>query len=79
MLQHCAKEFNEHLIPTEARHIQMSHKQMEYCKQEINDLISKNIIRKSKSPWSCLAFYVNKNDEIERGTPRLVIDYKPLN
>ncbi|GAV78460.1 hypothetical protein CFOL_v3_21928 [Cephalotus follicularis] len=24
-------------------------------------------------------FYVNKNSEIERGTPRLVINYKQLN
>ena len=57
----------------------MSHEQIEYCKQEINDLISKGIIMKSKSPWSCPAFYVNKNVEIERGTPMLVINYKPLN
>jgi hypothetical protein len=27
----------------------------------------------------CAAFYVNKNSKIERGTPRLVINYKPLN
>uniref|UniRef100_A0A151UHT0 Polyprotein n=1 Tax=Cajanus cajan TaxID=3821 RepID=A0A151UHT0_CAJCA len=33
----------------------------------------------SKSPWSCAAFYVNKQAELERGTPRLVINYKPLN
>ncbi|BBG93113.1 LRR and NB-ARC domains-containing disease resistance protein [Prunus dulcis] len=39
----------------------------------------KNIIRKSKSPWSCPAFYVQKNAELERGSPRLVINYKPLN
>nr|KYP35696.1 Enzymatic polyprotein [Cajanus cajan] len=37
------------------------------------------LIRKSKSPWSCAAFYVNKASEIERGAPRLVINYKPLN
>nr|KYP36494.1 polyprotein [Cajanus cajan] len=37
------------------------------------------LIRKSKSPWSCTAFYVNKASEIERGAPRLVINYKPLN
>ena len=28
---------------------------------------------------SCLAFYVQKSVELERGTPRLVINYKPLN
>ena len=57
----------------------MSQELMEFCKTEINDLHSKGIIRNSKSPWSCLAFYVQKNVEIERGVPRLVINYKPLN
>ena len=52
---------------------------MEFCRAEIEDLLSKGIIRKSKSPWSCLAFYVQKNTEIERGVSRLVINYKPLN
>ena len=27
----------------------------------------------------CSAFYVQKQAELERGTPRLVINYKPLN
>nr|KYP33646.1 polyprotein [Cajanus cajan] len=39
----------------------------------------KNLIRPSKSPWSCAAFYFNKQAGLERGTPRLVINYKPLN
>ena len=39
----------------------------------------KGLIRDSKSPWSCSAFYVNNAVEIERGAPRLVINYKPLN
>ena len=45
----------------------------------IKDLESKGFIVKFRSPWSCATFYVNKNSEIERGTPRLVINYKPLN
>ena len=52
---------------------------MKFCKNEINDLLEKKIIQHSKSPWSCLAFYVQKNAELERGAPRLVINYKPLN
>ena len=52
---------------------------LEYCKKEINDLLDKKLIRPSHSPWSCAAFYVRKASEIERGTPRLVINYKPLN
>ena len=51
----------------------------QHCRLEIHDLESKGLIQKSRSPWSCAAFYVNKNSEIERGTPRLVINYKPLN
>ena len=51
----------------------------QHCKKEIKDLESKSLIVKSRSPWSCVAFYVNKNSEIERGTPRLVINFKPLN
>ena len=55
----------------------MSQELMDFCRTIIEDLLSKNIIRKSKSPWSCSAFYVQKNAEIERGVPRLVINYKP--
>ena len=57
----------------------MSQELLEYCKKEINDLLNKKLIRPSHSPWSCAAFYVQKASEIERGTPRLVINYKPLN
>jgi hypothetical protein len=73
------KDFSEQQIPTKSRPIQMNPEVMETCKKEINNLLDNNIIRKSKSPWSCPAFYVNKNAEIERGVPRLVINYKPLN
>ena len=73
------KKFNEKQIPTKARPIQMNPELLEYCKKEINDLLNKKLIRPSHSPWSCAAFYVQKVSEIERGTPRLVINYKPLN
>ena len=73
------KTFSEKNIPTKARPIQMSQDMMEFYKKEIDELLQKKIIRKSKSPWSCPAFYVQKNAELERGVPRLVINYKPLN
>ena len=73
------KNFNEKQIPTKVRPIQMNPELLEYCKKEINDLLSKNLIRSSHSPWSCATFYVQKASEIERETPRLVINYKPLN
>ena len=57
----------------------MNEELLQYCQKEIKDLLDKGLIRKSKSPWSCSAFYVNKQAEVERGTPRLVINYKPLN
>nr|KYP45398.1 polyprotein [Cajanus cajan] len=57
----------------------MNEQLLQYCQKEIKDLKSKNLIRPSKSPWSCAAFYVNKQAELERGPPRLVINYKPLN
>ena len=57
----------------------MSQELMEFYRAEINDLLSKGIIRKSKSPFSCPAFYIQKNAKIEKVVPRLVINYKPLN
>ena len=72
-------DFDEKTIPTKARPSQMNQAVFEYCKKEIQDLFSKNLMRKSKSSWNCSAFYVYKNAEIERGVPRLVINYKPLN
>ena len=73
------KDFREKQIPTKAKPIQMNEELFQYCQKEIKDLLDKGLIRKSKSPWSCAAFYVNKQSEIERGSPRLVINYKPLN
>ncbi len=57
----------------------MNKEMEEFCRKEIQDLLNKNLIRKSSSPWSCSAFYVIKNAKLKRGTPRLVINYKPLN
>ena len=73
------KDFNEKQIPTKARPTQMNTELLEYCKKEIQSLLEKKLIRPSKSPWSCAAFYVNNAPEKERGVPRLVINYKPLN
>jgi hypothetical protein len=73
------KDFSEKKIPIKARPIQMNAELLDFCQKEISELLAKGIIRKSKSPWSCAAFYVRKNAEIEREVPRLVINYKPLN
>ena len=42
-------------------------KTVEFCKKEIHDLLAKKLIRISKSPWSCVAFYVQKNVELKEG------------
>jgi hypothetical protein len=73
------QDFNEKHIPTKARPSQMKSDYLELCKKEIQTLLDKKLIRKSYSPWSCTAFYVFNNAEKERGVPRLVINYKPLN
>jgi len=57
----------------------MNEELLQYCQKEIKDLLDKGLIRKSESPRSYVAFYVNKHVELERGIPRLVINYKPLN
>ena len=72
------KDFSEKQILTKTRPIQMNPGLLEYYKKEIKDLLDKKLIRPSFSPWSCAAFYVQKTSELERGTPRLVINYKPL-
>ena len=46
---------------------------------EFRDLQEKSLIRPSTSLWSCVAFYVENAVELERGVPRLVINYKLLN
>ena len=71
--------FSEDNIPTKSRPCQMNDELVEFCKQEIDNLLQKGLIKPSKSPWSCTAFYVNNAAEKERGMPRLVINYKPLN
>ena len=73
------KDFSKKQIPTETRPIQMNPELLKYCKKEIKYLLNKKLIRPSHSSWSCATFYVQKASEIERGTPRLVINYKLLN
>ncbi|GJU19895.1 enzymatic polyprotein [Tanacetum coccineum] len=55
----------------------MSQELESHCKKEIQDLLDKKLIRSSKSPWSCSAFYVMNQAEIERGAPRLKKNPKP--
>ncbi|XP_070025110.1 uncharacterized protein [Nicotiana sylvestris] len=70
------EKFSEDDIPTKSRPCQMNAELVEFCKNEIDSLLQKGLIKPSKSPWSCSAFYVNNAAEKERGIPRLVINYK---
>ncbi|KAG5600009.1 hypothetical protein H5410_031379 [Solanum commersonii] len=72
-------EFSENDIPTKSHPCQMNTELIEFCKKEIDNLLQKGLIKPSKSPLSCTIFYVNNATERERGVPRLVINYKPLN
>jgi hypothetical protein len=64
------KDFDEGKITTKTKPIQMSQETMKFCWNEIEDLLRKCIIRKSKSiSLVMLSFYVQKNVELERGAP----------
>lgn len=47
----------------------MNQELLRHCKKEIQELLDKKLIRKSKPPWSCYAFYVKKQTKLERGEP----------
>uniref|UniRef100_M1C2X5 Zinc knuckle family protein n=1 Tax=Solanum tuberosum TaxID=4113 RepID=M1C2X5_SOLTU len=64
-------DFSEENIPTKSRPCQMNSELVEFCKKEIDNLLQKRLIKPSKSPWSCTAFYVNNAAEKERGVPRM--------
>ena len=59
------KYFNEKQIPTKAIPIQMNPELLEYCKNEINDLLSKKLVRPSHYPWKlcnllCTKDFINR-------------------
>ncbi|XP_049368607.1 uncharacterized protein LOC125833488 [Solanum verrucosum] len=60
-------DFSKNDIPTKSRPCQMNAELVEFCKKEIDNLLQKGLIKPSKSPWSCTAFYVNNAAEKERG------------
>jgi hypothetical protein len=65
------------LINNKRQHVNFLNEEIKF--KRLEQQLNCKIIRHSKSPWSFPAFYVQKNAELERGTPRLVINYKPLN
>ncbi|KAG5586677.1 hypothetical protein H5410_047111 [Solanum commersonii] len=69
-------DFSEENITTKSRPCQMNTELVEFCKKEIDNLLQKGLIKPSKSPWSCTAFYVNNAAEKERGVPKYPIPNK---
>lgn len=65
--------------PCKSRVIPMRKEYRDLCEKEIEQLLDRKLIRESDSPWNCYGFYVNKRAEQIRGTPRLGINFKPLN
>uniref|UniRef100_M1DL10 Zinc knuckle family protein n=1 Tax=Solanum tuberosum TaxID=4113 RepID=M1DL10_SOLTU len=63
--------FSEDDIPTKSCPCQMNAELVEFYKKEIDNLLQKGLIKPSKSPWSCTAFYVNNAAEKECGIPRM--------
>ncbi|XP_015078421.1 uncharacterized protein LOC107022275 [Solanum pennellii] len=63
--------FDESDIPTKSRPCQIYAELVDSCKREIDSLLQKGLIKPSKSPWSCTAFYVNNAAEQERGVPSM--------
>jgi hypothetical protein len=53
--------------------------ELEYCKQEIQELLRRKLIEPRHNPWACPAFYLNKHSEHKQGKPRMVINYRALN
>lgn len=61
--------------PIVARHYRRSPKETEALHQEVEDMLSKGVIRKSKSPWCSPVVLVTKPD----GSIRFCVDYRKLN
>jgi len=53
----------------------MAPKELAELKTQLQELLQKDFIQPSSSPWGCLALFVKKKDQ----TLRLCVDYRPLN
>jgi hypothetical protein len=61
--------------PISKRRYRMPPDELAKLKKQLKDLLDKQYIDPSSSPWGCPAMFVSKND----GTLRMVVDYRPLN
>ena len=75
-------ENGQEIVPkSKANYFILSKAEQELCEKDIKELLAKQIIRPSQSPFSCHVMYVSKKDEHgnEVAEKRLVVNYKPLN
>ena len=72
-------EFSIELEPSTApiswRPYSTAPKELAEIKKQLEELLEKGFMRPSSSPWGCPAIFVKKKD----GTPRMCVDYRPLN
>jgi hypothetical protein len=61
--------------PISKRLYRMPPNELAELKIQLQDLLDKGFIRPSASPWGCPALFVKKKDN----SPRLCVDYRPLN
>jgi hypothetical protein len=61
--------------PIKQRAYRLSPKENEIAIKEIQEMLTQNVIRKSKSPWASPIVLVRKPD----GSTRFCVDYRKLN
>jgi transposase InsO family protein len=62
--------------PVAKKPYRMPVEELALLKEQIDELLAKEFIRPSSSPWGCPVLFVKKRDST---VPRLVSDYRPLN
>ena len=62
--------------PISKKPYRMPAEELALLKEQIDELLAKDFIQPSSSPWGCPVLFVKKRDST---VPRLVSDYRPLN